>query len=130
MYGKCLLEILKKHSVNVKKIIDQDCHKWGDFDGGIKCIGLDEICDEKDKALIIVANKAPESIVRELRDGGYKYVTTKQEIDPLLVSSGSQQKFSCEDFLNMDYSKQDIMDLISCFNKIISEICAYYETKL
>ncbi|MFE4712062.1 glycosyltransferase [Paenibacillus sp. NPDC056722] len=82
-YGARLFEELQSKSVVINFFSDNNPDKWGEV-WGIKCISPEKLEKVKNHTLVIVANRLPGDILKQLDSLGFNYVTTKQEIDKVL----------------------------------------------
>ncbi len=80
-YGIRLYHELSGKLVSIDCFSDNDANKCGKDINGISCIPIYELKTLKDHTLVIVANRAPGQIVKQLKSEGFPFVITKQEID-------------------------------------------------
>lgn len=130
VYGRTLLNFLEEKAIDVAGIIDKNSEKWGPFSKSVRCFGIEQIEEEKDTALIIVANKSPKDIVDELKKKGFCYVVEKKDVEAVLLDCPTVYDLSIQELSDLDYSDEKIQNLIKHFNEIIAEICTYYESQL
>lgn len=82
-YGTRLYKELRSKMIIVDKFTDNNEEKWGLSFENVECISPEQIHLEKESTLIIVANRNPSEIEKQLKTMGFPYITTKQEIDRL-----------------------------------------------
>lgn len=82
-YGLRLSYELRSRAVAVTGFSDNNPEKWGSKFDGIDCISPSQLEEYKEDSLVIVATRAPEAIVKQLKERGYPFVHTKQELDHL-----------------------------------------------
>ncbi|WP_039833054.1 hypothetical protein [Paenibacillus sonchi] len=80
-YGIELYQELKNKRIQIDWFSDNNSQRWAEGYGGVPCIPPEQLKGEKDNTLVIVANRAPEIIVEQLKKLDFPYLTTKQEID-------------------------------------------------
>ena len=85
-YGTRLYEDLRGKLISVHYFSDNDPLKWGHLFHHINCISPSQLKEEKERMLVIVATRSPTIIVSELTSKGFPYVTTKQEVDRVLIN--------------------------------------------
>lgn len=130
-YGMQLYEELRNRLIHVDCVADNNSDKWGYFRGNTYCISPEKLEKQKDNTLVIIATRTPDSILRQLDEMGFPYVTTKQQID-LMIADVPPIKWTTqlESLENVDYSSQEVLFLIEKFNETIFDICKYYEGKV
>lgn len=86
-YGARLYEELSNKLIHVDYFSDNNEAKWGNKFDGVVCLSPIELQEYKDRTLVVVAMRTPDSVVNQLISQGFPYVTTKQEIDSVLLST-------------------------------------------
>ncbi len=130
-YGIRLYQDLQCKLINVDWFSDNNLKKWGYLFDNIYCIPPRQLEEDKDRTLVIVANRKPDEIVSKIKSQGFPYVTTKQEIDRILIDVPPVKRITLvESIENIDYSSKEIMEMINKFNQTIFDICKYYEDRL
>lgn len=84
-YGVEMYHLLRENNIKVEKIGDMDESKHGYFINGTSCISYNEIMMvDKNKSLIIVAKKNPESLIEQFKKNGFKHVVDYLQIKSVL----------------------------------------------
>jgi hypothetical protein len=79
---------------------------------------------------VIVANRHPEGMLRQLAENGFPHVTTKQALDRILEDVPPLKwTGGLEALKDVDYSSKDVRAVIDAFNKLVFDICDYYEKR-
>ncbi|MFD0673618.1 hypothetical protein [Cohnella sp. GCM10027633] len=129
-FGLRLYQELRNKLIPVAWFSDNNPDKWGYLVDNIYCVSPSEIEKEKERTLVIVANRTPDGIVKQLKTQGFPHVMTKQEIDGRLADIPSVALIAGMDRVeNVDYSSEDVQMLAKRFTQIIYEICSYYESR-
>lgn len=127
-WGMRLFFDLRSKLINVDCFSDNNPNKWGYICEGIHCISPTELKKEKDRTLVIVATRTSTSIVEQLKQEGFPYVITKQELDKELAKVAGVKWMTALDSLEgIEYSNENIMKLVNEFKKTIFDICTYYQ---
>ena len=84
-YGLRLLYELEHRNVAVQYFMDNDSKKEGQMIQEILCHGLDFFKEMKDHLLIIVTQRLCEDALQQLKREGFPYVTTRQDLDGILL---------------------------------------------
>lgn len=139
VYGKLTYRALKERIVNVKYVIDNDRDKWGwsyikqnwpSSFNDIQCVGMEQLKRGEKEPLIIVANKNPDGLVKDLKAEGFHYIITKQTLDIMLKNvPGLSELNDMANIEALDYSSEGVRELIRQFNRTIADICSYYEKR-
>lgn len=130
-YGELLSEELYCRLISVDSYCDNNPQKWGKRFNYVNCIDPNSLEEQKDNTLVIVATKEPTEIVNQLRVLGYPYITTKQEIDPILLETPPIKWItSLNEIDSIIDSVKEIQVLKDIFNKKIFDMCKYYEDRL
>jgi len=125
-YGIQLYHDLTNRLIRPDCFSDNNSQKWGYLIEGIYCLNPMEL--DKNNTLIIVSMKNPEVLVNELISKGFKYVITKIEIDRLLESVPPiKWILESKKYEKVDYSTEEMCELIDQFNQTLFEISNYYE---
>lgn len=83
-FGKELYIELLRRKIDVDIFCDNDINKQGTYIYSTKCVSLEELYEEREEILVIVANSKPNEIVSQLKTMGIKNVITKYEVDKIL----------------------------------------------
>lgn len=86
-YGARLYEELRNKLIHVDYFSDNNEAKWGNKFDGVVCLSPIELQEYKDRTLVVVAMRTPDSVVNQLKSQGFPYVVTKQEMDSVLLST-------------------------------------------
>ena len=87
-YGKKLFYDLSTYGINVDFFADNDESKSETVIAkGIRCKSFKQLLAEKNDTLVIVSNRFPEVIVKQLFDAGFSYVLTLQQLDDVFSNS-------------------------------------------
>lgn len=131
IYGTRAYYELKERLVEIAYIVDNNPQKWGAWLDGLECMGMDKLKLEKDNVLVIVCNKNSGPIIEELRSQNFPYIISNKELDEMLIDVPRICDIRNMDSIEqLDYSSEGVKALISCFNRTVSDICKYYESKL
>jgi len=130
-YGEYLYRQLRERLVLIDFFCDSNPNKWGYVTDGISCIPPIALERYKESALIIVANKTPMQVVDDLKNKEYRFVITKQELDPILdcippVKWVTQWR----DVDALNYSTPEAEILMRQFSQTIFDLCAYYQSRI
>lgn len=130
-YGRIVYHELRKRLVLVDYVVDNNTEKWGHFEDNTRCVGMQELLNDKGNVLIIVANKVPEIIIQDLKQRGFTYILSKQELDVMMQNTITVhdlgEMYGIEE---LDYSSSGIQTLLNQFNNVISDLCFYYENRI
>lgn len=127
-YGKRLVQELYSKLIFVSCFSDNDPSKWEKSFANVKCISPVLIEEEKERTLVIVANRTPEEIVSQLKSSGFSYITTKQELDKVLLHVPPVKWITALDNIDgVNYSSEGVQLLLNKFNQTIFDICQHYE---
>lgn len=130
-YGIQLYQELRSRMVTVHCFADNNPDKWGYLFDSVNCISPQNLLERKETILIIVAIQNPQSVVEQLRSAGFPFITTKQTLDEILLAVPPIKWITgLEDIEGIDYSSKESVVLIQKFNRIIFEICKYYESRM
>lgn len=130
-YGIRLYQELRSKLIIVDSFSDNNPEKWGHLYEGITCVSPKQLEEEKERTLIIVAARTPDEILNQLKLQGYRYITTKQEIDKVLFDIPPVKWISAlDDIEGLDNSFTDASLLKTRFNQTIFDICKYYSAKV
>jgi glycosyltransferase involved in cell wall biosynthesis len=130
-YGIRLYQELRSKLINIHCFSDNNPAKWGYLFNGIECVSPESLEIEKERTLVIVANRAPKEIIQQLTSKGFPYVTTKQEIDKVLINVPPVKWITAlEGIEGLDYSSKDALLLMAKFSETIYDICKYYEARV
>ena len=130
-HGEALYWELRERLILADFFSDNSPEKWGYSIDGVSCIPPSELEKYKDCALIIVANQNPSGIVKDLRDKGYRYVITKQVLEPVLRETPPVKWISMWQSCNdLDYSTPEAQQLVQQFSSTVFDICAYFYSKI
>lgn len=124
-------EILRRNGIMVDLIADNNEDKWGYWNYGLTCVGKEQLYNEKDSMLVIVANKNPDAIVEELKNIGFKYVIDYYEIEKL--DNNTREMFenvTYDNIADLDYSDDGVMQLMDYMNRKICDVSNYYKGKM
>lgn len=91
-YGTRLYQELSSKLIHVDCFSDNNPKKWGGIFNHVECISPEQLEKEKDRTLILVASRTPTEIMKQLKLQGYQYVTTKQDIDYVLLQVPPSRK--------------------------------------
>jgi glycosyltransferase involved in cell wall biosynthesis len=129
-YGVRLYHELRSKLINVHSFSDNNPQKWGYLFDNISCIPPQQLDEEKDRTLVIVANRSPAEIVKDLKSKGYPFVITKQELDGILIEVPPAKWLTAlDDIEGIDYSSKEILLLVERFSQTIYDICKYYQDR-
>lgn len=127
-YGIRLYQELRSKLISVHFFSDNNSEKWGYFFENLECISPEQLEQEKEQTLVMVATRTPTGIVNQLKDRGFPYITTKQEIDNVLINVPPMKWITTlDDVEGIDYTSKEIQILMNKFNQTIFDICKYYE---
>lgn len=128
-WGIKLYYELKNKLVNVDYFCDNNPTKYGYLVDNRECIPFDELKKIKNDVLVIIAIKsAIDIITKQLKDNGFKFVLTKQELEKRFFDVSELKWMSSLDGIeNIDYSSPEIQTLINKFKDTIFDVCSYYE---
>ncbi|UYZ34253.1 glycosyltransferase [Clostridium beijerinckii] len=130
-YGVRLYQELRSKLIFVDWFSDNNPEKCGYLFDNIYCISPEKLKNEKEHVLVIVATRTPNEIVNQLKSQGFLYVTTKQELDKMLINTPPIKWITALDSIeNLDYSSEELLTLIGKFNQTIFDICKYYEDRV
>lgn len=130
-YGMRLYQELRCRLIQVDCFSDNNQAKWGYLFDHVQCISPDKLKEEKDRMLVIVANRSPSDIVDQLRAQGFPYIATKQELDKVFYNVPPVKWITTLDAIeDMDYSSKDVQLLIERFNQTIFDVCKYYQDRV
>lgn len=130
-YGIRLYQELRSKLITIDGFADNNPQKWGYLFDNISCISPDQLKEEKERTLVIVATRTPTEILNQLQMQGYPYVTTKQEIDKVLINIPPLKWITAlDDIEGLDYSSKEVLNIIEKFNHTIFEICKYYQDRV
>ncbi|WP_379138007.1 glycosyltransferase family 2 protein [Paenibacillus sp. sgz500958] len=130
-YGVSLYQELRSKLINVDCFSDNNEGKWGYLFDNVYCISPEQLELEKDRTLVIVANRTPTEIVDQLKLKGFPYITTKQELDRELMQIPPVKWITAlDDIEGLDFSSKEAILLINKFNQTIFDICKFYEDRL
>lgn len=130
-YGIRLYQELRSKLISVDFFSDNNSEKWGYIFDNIYCITPDQLKEKKEDTLVIIANRTPTEIIKQLKSEKFPYITTKQEIDGELFNVPPVKWITAlENIESLDYSSPETLTLINIFNQTIFDICKYYEDKL
>jgi glycosyltransferase involved in cell wall biosynthesis len=122
-YGKRLKELLQDRIIPVDNFCDNNPEKWGTIIDGVTCVSPTQLMEMNDRTLVIVAVSTPESIVGQLQSLGCLFITTKQELDPMLDKTSSLKWVSALDGVEgVDDTAIDVTVLINQFKKVIVDM--------
>ena len=117
--------------VEIAYVVDNNPEKWGTWLGGLECVGMERLEQEKDNVLVIVCNKNSQALINDLKEKNFPYVLSKQSLDKMLEGIPKIGDFRGIDKISeLDYSSEGVKQLIDLFNRTINDICNYYEAKL
>ena len=130
-WGINLCHQLQNSLIDVDYFCDNASRKIGYMFENRKCISFEELKSLKDAVLVIIAIKSATDVVKkQLDDNGFKYVVTKQELDKKMLEVPTIKWMSAlEGIDGIDYSSDDIQNLIIKFKDTVFDICRYYENK-
>jgi glycosyltransferase involved in cell wall biosynthesis len=130
-YGIRLYQELRSKLIYIDCFSDNNPGKWGYLFDNVYCISPKKLEEYKQNTLVIVATRTPTEIVKQLKSQGFPYVTTKQEIDGILINVPPVKwTTALDDIEDLDYSSKDALLLINKFNQTIFDICKYYEDRM
>jgi FlaA1/EpsC-like NDP-sugar epimerase len=122
-YGKRLKELLQDRIITVDNFCDNNPEKWGTFIEGVMCVSPTQLMEMNGRTLVIVAVATPEPIVRQLNSLGFLFVTTKQELDPMLdKTTGLKWVTALDGMEGVDYTANGVKVLMNQFKKVIVEM--------
>ncbi|WP_217596220.1 glycosyltransferase [Cohnella sp. GbtcB17] len=122
-YGTRLCESLVSRMIQVDNFCDNNPEKWGTVVNGVPCISPSQLVEMKERTLVIVAVATPEPIVQQLETMGVSFVTTKQELDPMLDKTALLKWVSAlETVEGIDYTTDNISVLINQYKKIVVDM--------
>ncbi len=126
-YGLNLYQDLSCRLIRPDCFSDNNPQKWGYVMEGRYCIPPTEL--EKENTLIIVAIKNnPEALVTQLKEKGFLYVVTKNEVDRLMEEVPPiKWLMEAKKYEKLDYSSKEVIEIIDKFNQTLFEVCQYYE---
>lgn len=131
LYGIRLYEELSSRFIQIDCFCDNNPQKWGYLFENIYCIEPKILESQKDRTQIIVSTKEPIEIVNQLKELGFPYIITKQEIDTMLFEIPTvKNNIELKTIQNIDFSSQSAMLLVDKFNETVFETCKFYENKL
>ena len=130
-WGINLCHQLQNSLIDVDYFCDNASRKIGYMFENRKCISFEELKSLKDAVLVIIAIKSATDVVKkQLDDNGFKYVVTKQELDKKMFEVPTIKWMSAlEGIDGIDYSSDDIQNLMIKFKDTVFDICRYYENK-
>lgn len=122
---------LKNKLINVDYFCDNNPTKYGYLVDNRECIPFDELKKIKNDVLVIIAIKsAIDIITKQLKDNGFKFVLTKQELEKRFFDVSELKWMSSLDGIeNIDYSSPETQTLINKFKDTIFDVCSYYEER-
>lgn len=130
-YGIRLYQELRSKLIPVHRFSDNNEGKWGFLFDNVNCISPKQLEAEKDRTLVIVANRSPVEIINQLRSHDFPYISTKQEIDKVLIHTPAVEWMTVlNNIENLDFSSKEVLLLLNKFNQTIFDICKYYESKI
>ena len=124
-------EILRRNGIAIDYVADNNEEKWGYWDHGLICVGKEQLKNEKENLLVIVANKNPDSIKKDLDENGFKYVIDfykLEKIDQKILETYGQNMY--DKIAKLDYSDAATVELVDYMNRKIDRISKYYEQKI
>ncbi|MHB8129584.1 MAG: glycosyltransferase family 2 protein [Mobilitalea sp.] len=125
-YGMNLYQDLNYRLIRPDYFSDNNPNKWGYTLEGLYCIPPVEL--DKENTLLIVSIKNPEAVVNQLKEKGFLYVTTKREVDHLMEEVPPiKWLVDAKKLEKVDYSAEDVTQLVDKFNQTLFEVCQYYE---
>lgn len=122
-YGMKLKELLQDRIIPVDNFCDNNPEKWGMFIEGVRCVSPTQLMEMNDRTLVIVAVATPEPIVQQLHSLGFLFITTKQELDPMLNKTSWLKWVAALDGIEgVDYTTNNVKVLMSQFKKAIADM--------
>lgn len=124
-------EILARNGIIVDFVADNNSAKWGYWNYGINCISKEQLKKECKNTLVIVANKKPQEIEKDLREQGFRHVINYydlEEIEQELTGIYEQSRFDA--IAQMDYSDLKTLEMIEFMNRRINGMSQYYQKRI
>lgn len=84
-YGIRVHYELKSRLIDVHYFIDNNPNKQGIEIGGIPCVSLGQLAEEREELLVVVATRMISPLVEQLQKEGFKYIVLKQQLDGQLL---------------------------------------------
>lgn len=81
-YGKALKQDLNNRLIKLDCFADNNPNKWRSIVDGTYCVPPFEL--DKEKTLVIVCVKEPDSIIKDLKNQGFLYIISKREVEALM----------------------------------------------
>lgn len=85
-YGIEVLKELDRRGVYVECFCDNNSNKWETKVEGIKCISIDELCERKDKLLVLVCLSQEKEVYTQLKKLGIQEVIKKSDLEQVLFN--------------------------------------------
>jgi glycosyltransferase involved in cell wall biosynthesis len=122
-FGLTLYKELLSRAISIDFFSDNNSQKWGYVANNTYCISPEQLINEKDNILVIVATRTPNDIIAQLNQLNFPYITTKQELDEMVTSIPRiENKIMLDDLCRMDYSSKEAIYLIDTFNQAMFEL--------
>lgn len=126
--GIDLYEFLRNRLIKVDFFADNDHCKEGYFFFNMDCVHTNNLLESKEDILFIISIKKYEPIMNALKEKGFKYFTTKETIEKVFADISPVKAFiDLKHQDNIDYTDENIQNLIQIFNFSIYDICRHYE---
>ncbi|MDK2585828.1 glycosyltransferase [Romboutsia sedimentorum] len=130
-WGKRLHYELKSKLISVQYFSDNNKEKWGESFHDTACISPKDLEKQKEDTLVIVAIRTSEEILEQLKKLEFPYVTTKQDISSLLFKVPPLKWLTVLDnTFSIDNMDENDRYLIDNFNRIIFDICKFYQNRV
>lgn len=122
---------LKSKLISVQYFSDNNKAKWGKKIYNTVCISPQDLEKQKEDTLVIVAIRTSEDILEQLKNLEFPYVATKQDISSLLLKVPPLKWLTVLDnIFNIDDIDENDRYLIENFNRIILDICKFYQNRV
>lgn len=126
-WGRRLYHELTNRLIKVDGFCDNDPKKIGHVVDNLFCIPFGQLEAKKNDTLVIVANANPDDIVNQLKEAGFPYVATRQQLLEMLFATPALKWMCALDGLDgVDYSLPQNQVLIGELKSTIRDICMHY----
>lgn len=130
-WGKRLYHELNSRLINVQYFTDNSKEMWGKKLFNSICISPKRLEEEKEQTLVIVAIKESEVVLQQLRNLKFPYVVTKQQLSSELITVPPIKWLTIlENDMDIYTDGEKNTYLVNYFNKVIFDICKFYQNRL
>lgn len=130
-YGLQLYFKLKEYDITIDCFADNNSEKWGYVLENIYCYSIEELKNSDKNLIIVVAKKNPDDLVEILKDKGFPFVITREDMLEAISSlKVNKSKVEEEYIANLNYSEEYYINLINQFRNDLYSILTNKESNI